>query len=157
MTKEVLISISGLHMGMDDVENKVESEDDEAIEVLSAGNYYFKNGKHYLFFEEVIEGFREVTKTQIKWQEDQILEVRKTGLSNMNMIFEKNKKHHCFYQTPFGQLNLGICTTDIRVEETEENIDICAEYVMDVNYEPFAECAIKINVKPRESKAFKII
>lgn len=153
MTKEVLISISGLHMGV----NEAESEENEPVEVLSAGNYYFKNGKHYLFFEEMVEGFREVTKTQIKWQGNEILEVRKSGLSNMNMILEKNKKNHCFYNTPYGQLNLGIYTTDIVVAETEDNIDICAEYAMDVNYEPFAECTIKINVKPRDSKQFKIL
>lgn len=153
MTKEVLISISGLHMGV----NEMESEESEPIEVLSPGNYYCKNGKHYLFFEEAVEGFREVIKSQIRWQGSEILEVSKKGLTNMNMIFEKNKKNHCFYQTPYGQLNLGIYTTDIMVDETEDNIDICAEYAMDVNHEPIAECTIRINVKPRESKAFTIL
>ena len=74
----------------------------------------------------------------------------------MQMIFEKGKKTKCFYKTPFGQLNLGIFTSEIRVDETEENINIRAEYTLDVDDEPVAECIIRINVKPRDAKDFVI-
>lgn len=153
MTKEVLINISGLHMGATQ-EDDIEQE--SPIEVLVPGNYYFKDGKHYLFFEERIEGFQEVTKSQIKWQGNDYLEVTKKGLTNMNMVYEKNKKTQCFYNTPYGQLNLGIFTSDIVVNETEEDIDIRVEYAMDANHQLLAECTICINVKPRESKKFSI-
>ena len=49
MTKDVLVSISGLQMAVNDVE----SNDDEPIEILIAGTYFFKDGTHYIFFEEV--------------------------------------------------------------------------------------------------------
>lgn len=152
MTKEVLISISGIQMAANDME----SNDDEPIETLSVGNYYFKDGTHYMFFEEVAEGVPGVTKTQIRLREEESLEVIKKGLSNVHMIFEKNKHNRCYYDTPFGQLNLGIFTTDIFVEEAEENINIRAEYALDVNHEPLSECTIRINVKPRDSKEFSI-
>ena len=73
MTKEVLVSVSGLQMAVNDME----SNDDEPIEVLSAGTYYFKNGKHYVFFEEVAEGMQGVTKTQIRLKGAETLEVIK--------------------------------------------------------------------------------
>lgn len=152
MTKEVLVSISGLQMAANDME----SNDDEPIEVLSVGTYYYKNGKHYVFFEEVAEGMQGVTKTQIKWKDAELLEVSKKGLSNVHMIFEKNKKNRCFYDTPFGQLNLGIFTTDIYVDEKEENIRIRAEYSLDVNCEPLSECTIRISICPRDSKNFSL-
>ena len=72
------------------------------------------------------------------------------------MVFEKNKNNRCIYQTPFGQFNLGIFTKEIWVEESEDNLNIRAEYVMDVDYEPLAECVIRINVRSKESKAFSI-
>ena len=124
MTKEVLVSISGLQMAANDME----SNEDEPIEILSAGTYYFKNGKHYVFFEEVAEGIPGVTKTQIRLIGKETLEVMKKGISNMHMVFEKNKNSRCFYKTPFGELNLGICTSQIWVDETEDNINIRAEY-----------------------------
>lgn len=152
MTKDVLVSISGLQMGV----NEMENYDDEPIEVVNAGTYFFKDGKHYIFFEEVAEGIPGVTKTQIRINGKDSLEVRKKGISNVNMVFEKDKNNRCYYQTPFGQLNLGIFTRKIVVEELEDNMNIRAEYAMDVNYEPLAECTIKINVKPRDSKEFSI-
>ena len=83
MTKDVLVSISGLHMAAE----TMESNEDEPIEVLSAGTYYFKNWKHYVFFEEVAEGIQGVIKTQIKWKDTESLEVTKKGLANVHMIF----------------------------------------------------------------------
>lgn len=152
MTKDILVSISGLQMAVGDMEGN----DDEPIEVLSAGSYYFKNGKNYVLFEEAVEGMQGVIKTQIKWKGTEILEVTKKGLSNVHMVFEKNKNNRCYYDTPFGQLNMGIFTTDIYVDEKDDNINIRAEYALDVDYEPIAECVIRINICPRDSKSFSV-
>ena len=152
MTKDVLVSISGLQMAV----NETESNDDEPIEVVSAGTYYFKDGKHYIFFEEVAEGIPGVTKTQIRLTGKETLEVMKKGISNMHMVFEKGNTNRCFYKTPFGELNLGICTNKIVVDECEDNINIRAEYALDVNFDPLADCTIRINIKPRGSKEFSI-
>ena len=152
MTKDVLVSVAGLQADVNGMENC----DEEPIEVLSAGTYYFKDGKHFIFFEEVVEGVPGVTKTQIRLSGSDSLEVRKKGIANVNMVFEKNKNNRCFYQTPFGQINLGIFTKDIWVEESEDNIDIRADYDMDVDYEPLAKCSIRINVKSKDSKDFSI-
>ena len=152
MTKDVFVRIVGLQTAVDETEES----GNEPIEVVHTGTYYFKNGKHYIFFEEATEGIKGVTKTQIRWQNEGILEVIKKGISNSHMIFEKNKNNRCHYQTPFGQLNLGICTSKLVVDETEDNINIRAEYAMDVNCEPLADCTIRINIKPRESEEFSI-
>ncbi len=151
MTKDVLIKISGLQISANEVENE-----DEPIETISAGNYFFKNGKHYLLFEEVSEGISAVTKTQIKVRGEESLEVLKRGITNTHMIFDTKKKNRSYYETPYGQLNLGIFTKKIKIEEEENNINIKVEYVLDVNYEPLAECTIRINVKPRGAKNFLI-
>ena len=87
MTKDVLVGISGLQMAV----NTMENLDDEPIEIVSAGTYYFKDGKHYIFMEEVAEGIPGVTKTQIRIHGKESLEVVKKGVTNMHLIFEKNK------------------------------------------------------------------
>ena len=151
MTKDVLINISGLQVDVNEMENN-----DEPIETISTGNYFFKNGKHYLLFEEVSEGVPGVTKTQIKIKGEDSLEVLKRGVSNAHMIFDTKRKNHSYYETPYGQLNLGIFTRNIKIDEKEDNINIKVEYALDVNYEPLAECTIRINVKPKGSKEFSI-
>ena len=41
MTKEVLVTISGLQFAED-------RENEEAVEIITAGDYYKRNGKHYI-------------------------------------------------------------------------------------------------------------
>ena len=53
MTKDVLLSISGLHY---DVAGVTEEDENEPIEVITPAAYYFKNGKHYVIYDEVVEG-----------------------------------------------------------------------------------------------------
>lgn len=153
MTKEVLVSISGVQTDIEAPVNELE----EPIEVFSPGTYYLKDGKHYIFYEEAMEGMAGVIKTQIRWQNADKLEVIKKGVLNVHMIFEKHVTHDCLYQTPLGQMEMGIRTSSLKLEETEENIDIQAEYVLHVDFEPVADCMIKINVKPRGSKDFYIL
>lgn len=152
MTKDVLITISGMQADL----KEMEASNEEPIEVVSPGNYFFKNGKHYLLFEEVAEGFQGVTKTQIKLQGEECMEVMRRGISNTHMIFDVKRKNQSYYETPYGQLNLGLFTRNIMLDETEDNINIKVEYLLDVNYEALAECTIRINVKPRNSKKFSL-
>lgn len=148
MTKDVFIRIVGLQIPIGDMEDG----DNETIEVVHTGTYYNKNGKNYIFYEEATEGLSGVTKAQIRWQKDGILEVIKKGLSNSHLVFEKNERHTCDYQTPFGNLDLGILTKRMSWKEQEDIMEIFAEYNMDVNWEPVAKCMIKINIQPRSTE-----
>ena len=66
MTKDVLLSISGLQFTTRD------DEEVEPVEVITAGDYYKKNGKHYIMYDEVMEGFDGNTKNIIKLTEDSL-------------------------------------------------------------------------------------
>ena len=64
MTQDVLLTISGLHdMVFADPE---ENEENEPIEVITPASYYWKNGKHYILYDEVMEGIPGVVKNKIK-------------------------------------------------------------------------------------------
>ena len=83
MTKDVLITIEGLQLA-DDPEGDV-------IEVITPGSYYFKNNHHYVRYDEVMEGSDEVTRNTIKFDGD-IFSITKRGYTNVDMVFEKNKR-----------------------------------------------------------------
>lgn len=136
MTKEVLVSISGLQFG-DDM--------DETIELVTSGEYYEKNGKRFILYDEMLEGNEEVTKNTIKISDTQI-ELLKKGIYNVNMIFEEKKKNMTYYNTPFGNLLFGINTNHIIVEEEERKLHILIKYGLEVNYEFVSDCTININI-----------
>lgn len=147
MTKEVLVSISGLQF--------VEGTDSEPVEVITSGDYYKKNGKHYIMYDEVLEGVEGTTKNIIKLGEES-LDITKRGGTNVHMMFEKNKKNVTYYYTPYGSLLIGIDTTKIESRETEHDIHVTVKYALEVNYEHVADCTIQMNIKSKNAGDFKI-
>lgn len=147
MTKDVLVKISGLQFAGE--------EDSDSVEVITTGTYYKKNGKHYVLYEEVMEGSTEVTKNVIKIGADS-MEVTRKGPATVHMMFEKDKKNVSYYYTPFGNLLIGIDTKKIRVDESELDINVKVNYGLEINYEYVADCHITVDVKSKEAKDFKL-
>ena len=147
MTKDVLVKISGLQFA--------EDQDNGPVEIITTGNYYKKNGKHYILYDEVQEGFDGVTKSVIKVNDD-FLDVTKKGVTNVHMMFEKNRKNVTYYYTPYGSLLIGIDAKSVDVQETENDIDVKVNYELEVNYEHMADCCITMNIKSKDAGDFRI-
>ena len=147
MTKDVLISISGLQFA--------EGENSEPVEVITSGSYYKKNGKHYILYDEVAEDTAGTTKNIIKLG-DEVLDITKRGETNVHMMFEKNRKNVTYYYTPYGSLLIGIDAKSVDVQETENDIDVKVNYELEVNYEHMADCCITMNIKSKDAGDFRI-
>jgi len=135
------VSIKGLQFD--------EAGGDGAIETITPGQYYQKNGNHYLIYDEAMEGFSEMTHNKIKWNRH-CLDLTKKGVVNVHMIFEENQKNMTDYQTPFGNILIGIDTKKIDFEEKEENIRVDVNYALEINYEHLADCRITMDIKNRD-------
>ena len=157
MTKEVLVSISGKHIDiMNDPTAGYETGDDD-IEVVTPANYYCKNGKHYIIYDEVVEGMTGTIRNKIKITGTDVVEIMRSGLSSSHMIFEKNKKNLTYYRTPFGQMLVGVNTRNMKVDVGEDNIDVLVDYELDVNHEPMADCMIKMNIMSKNNGGFSVL
>ncbi len=143
MTKDVLLSISGLHYETVDA---VGADENEPIRVITPATYYYKNNKHYVIYDEVVEGMPGMIKNKVRIANDK-LEIMKSGLSNTHMIFEKDKINITQYETPYGDLLVGTHTKDMQVDVTEEKIHVHVNYALDVNSETVADCNIEMNIK----------
>ena len=54
MKKDVLVTVRGMQ--------SIESVDGlEEVEMVAKGNYYFRNGHHFICYEEMSEGFDKPT------------------------------------------------------------------------------------------------
>lgn len=149
MTKDVFLSITGLQFAAQD------EGDATAVEVITPGDYYKKNDKHYVLYDEVMEGFEGSTKNIIKVGQDS-LDITKKGVTNVHMVFEKNKKNVSYYYTPFGSILIGIDAKRVDVAETEENISVKVNYDLEVNYEFLANCNITMNIKAKGAGDFRL-
>ena len=137
MTKDVLITVRGVHT--------LDHEDND-VEMIIRGDYYQKNGKHYILYEEILEGAEERVKNVIKISPSS-MDIIKKGVTNSRMLFEKNKKNLSCYSTPVGNLVIGIQANHFYVEEQENSIKVNVDYSLDINYEHMSDCRICVDVQ----------
>lgn len=145
MTKQVLVSISGLQF--------TSQESAEPVEIVTVGEYYLRNGKHYVLYEEAVEGFRDRIWNLLKFWEGG-LEVTKKGLIRTNMVFVRGEKTISSYETPFGSMKIGFLTKEIELCETEDDIDLRVRYSLEVDSIFLADCSIRVRVKSRDAEDF---
>ncbi|MBE5872592.1 MAG: DUF1934 domain-containing protein [Lachnospiraceae bacterium] len=138
MNKEVLISVKGLQFSV--------GEHTDTVETINKGEYYKKDDKHYILFDEVLEGFDNPVRNLIKCSEGSCI-VNKKGVINVNMLFEEKKRNLTNYATPFGGVMIGIDTYRIELEESEEELNIRIDYALEANYEHLANCKLEIAVR----------
>ena len=143
MNKDVLIHVRGLQM--------METDDaQEPIEIVVPGQYYFRNGSHYLRYEEMLDDTAETTVNYIKMSPNGV-EVRKQGQVNVHMVFEEGKKNKTFYNTPYGTLQMGISATGLELKESEDGIQMKVDYALDMNEEHVADCYLTVQAQSKDS------
>lgn len=146
MEKEVLIHVKGLHM-------MNAPEGDEPIEIVVPGEYYFRNGSHYLRYEEMLEDHGDPTVNYIKIS-PKGMEVRKKGQVNTHMVFEQGKRNMAFYTTSFGTLEMGISATNLELKESDSRLDMKVNYSLDLNQEHVADCCLDIHAQGKSAAGF---
>lgn len=140
MKKDIKVSVSGIQF---------EIEPTEPVELICFGDYYNKNGKHYILYDEIDMEEGDTIKNRIKMTPNKI-EVTKSGAMNGQLIFEQGKNHLTYYDTPMGSLLMGVNTSSIRMMEEEDHIKATVRYSLEMNYEHISNCEITIDVKSKE-------
>lgn len=144
MTKEVRITVRGTQW--DDAGGS------GSTEITASGEYYFRNGSHYIFYEERAEDFGGTIKNSIKLKGD-LLELNRKGAVNSRMVFETGKSHVTDYATPYGMLRLETVTSRILCVEGEYGMQIKAEYELWADGVRVSQCRLTIRI---ETTAFRL-
>lgn len=141
MNRKVCIKISGLH-GIDNV------EDSECIEVINIGNYYKRNGKHYVRYEELAESGDTLAGNLIKITPNEVeIITRANGDRGSHMVFTNGQKNISYYSTPFGGMNMGIETYDLNVAEDKDTIKVEIHYGLEINLDYVTDCRVYITIE----------
>lgn len=117
MTRDVYVSITGIDG----------SAKEDNIETIHCGQFYRKNDKVYIKYEETVEGTGDKINTMIKVGSEEI-EITNRGAVNSHMVFLQGKRITNSYESPYGILNMGVDTEYMSVQETESTYDIELKY-----------------------------
>ena len=147
MTKDVLVSVRGAHIADGETNN---------LEVITAGSYYFKNGKHYIIYDEILEGEEGSIRNTIKANADSV-DMIKGGDARAHMIFQENRPNVSCYVTPYGQMIVGVTTDRIKINEGPDHLKIQIDYTLELNYEQTSQSHIEIDVKSKATAAALVV
>lgn len=139
MTKDVLVSIKGLQYS-----TNIEEDEDQRVETLNRAQYALRNGHDFIVYDECLDT-QTVVKNVIKFCEG-VVEVTRRGPYNVHMLFEEGKKNFTNYNTPYGEIVIGIETEKITIDRKDEEICVNICYDMEMNYEFVAKSEIEIHV-----------
>ena len=145
MTKDVWVSIKGLQFTDTDVSASSIGAGADSIETIYPGEYYYRNGRHFVVYEEISDILLEPVKNVIKLRDKEFI-ISKIGPYNAQMMFMEGKKTLSDYGTPFGNLRIGLDTTKVETHESENSLDIRIEYGLEANYHYIAACHVAVHI-----------
>ena len=146
MTRDVLVRISGL---------QAVDGDTNDVEIITTGDYFLKNGKHYVIYEEMMEGFGGNVQNTVKITPD-MMDIRKKGAIGAHMTFELNKKSETRYATPLGDFVVEISTNRIQLEEQEDILKVYVDYYLGINYQHVSDNSIIMDICSREKAELRL-
>lgn len=146
MTKEVLVSIRGLQFVDNEVGQSASDEELDQIETICPGEYYYKNGAHYVRYEEIMEDLPESIRNMIKVRGKEF-SLWKKGPVNVQLVFSEGKKTMTDYFTPFGNILVAMDTREVQVTESEDCLEIHIAYGLEANYQFIADYNITIEIR----------
>ncbi len=124
MSKPVIIKIKGLQDMRDTREEK--------MELITLGKYSKRNGSYYVSYNESEVTGMEGVVTTVKIKEDKVT-VKRFGKVNDSLVFEKNKRNICHYNTPYGAMMIGINTNRLSSNMDEDGGMVDIDYSIDIN------------------------
>ncbi|NLJ41584.1 MAG: DUF1934 domain-containing protein [Clostridiales bacterium] len=143
--KKVILTIRG---------NQVNPHgEDHKIELITEGLLYRKGSAYFIEYEESIISGMEGTKTLIT-VEDQRIYLERTGSHESQFVFEKGRKYVNYYETPFGNLEMGIFPTKIDsvLDEKEGKLDL--KYELNISGKYAGSNELKVSYQEEGPQGF---
>ena len=141
MTKDVLVTVKG-----------IQTAGEPPVELVTPGEYYSKDGIHYLFYNESGDDAKSTTRNRIRFGDGQV-DVRKEGAVSVNLLFVKDKRTVSNYSTPIGTLATAVTTTQLSMQESENDITLFVRYSLCIGGNDMEDCEVNIQISPRELRA----
>ncbi len=121
-------------------------EESHDLELVTEAQYAYKNGNHYLIYDETTLSGIDAAKTSLKIESDKVT-IRRYGNQESLLCFEVGKRFITQYPTPHGQLKLELTTQSLAIdihEGPKGSISIRYTMMMQSSIESRNEIAIEI-------------
>ena len=136
--KQVLIKMTSIQVAEDD-KNETELTTEGSFERL--GNTW------KISYEDSSATGVEGSVTTIEVDGSKMVSIERTGTSASNLMIEKGKKHYCLYDTPYGDMTVGIFTHQIQNHLNDAGGTLHFKYTVDINSAFMSDNEIYLDVQ----------
>lgn len=128
------------------VKSSVSVDDDELIEVVTPGEFSILKDSFKVEYDETKLSGMEGTKTTMIIK-DKRFELIRSGSTETNMEFERNKQSISLYKTPYGAMGVTIDTKklDINVDENGGKVEIV--YTLDIEGQQMVRTNLSVDIR----------
>ena len=141
MTDNVIISIKGKQL-------YAESSPDE-MELVTSGTLHWddQGGCTVTYQESELTGL-EGTTTRLHIHGRRVTLLRE-GSINSQMVFEEGRRHLSMYETPYGELSIGVSTKRMRSTLDEAGGDLEIDYAIEIDNLVAGQNLFRMNVRKK--------
>ena len=125
-----------------------EQDSDEAVELVTDGQYCFKNGRGKLTYKESALTGMEGTVTSFLISPGEVI-LSREGTLTSRMVFREGTKNTFLYDTPYGSTTMGLDTHRISSSLGEGGGELEIDYIVDFDHTVVGRNRFKINVRER--------
>ncbi len=138
--KNAIIHITDTH---------IQNGEKARCELTSAGLFGIENGVYCIRYEES-DNELSGCETALRIEAPNRISMLRSGKYNTEMVFEMDRRHSCFYRTPFGEMMMGIYSKKVFSELDENGGKVSFAYNIDFNNDLVSENELEITVEVRE-------
>lgn len=139
MEEDVRITIKGYHT--------IDGAEQEPVVTSARGRYAFRNGRHFVRYEEKLPDNEGVSKAMVRFSDDGLF-VKKTGAYESQMEFREGKRLPVHYRTPAGDVAFEVEADAVEYEERDGQLEIRVQYGLHAGGSRIQDSRVEISVRP---------
>ncbi len=134
--KDVIIKIIDRH---------IQDGDEYTSELTTEGKFEYTDNICKIVYRETVEELMDCETTLLIEGTGKIILIR-SGRYTAEITIERDRRHNCFYSTPYGELLMGVYCKKIECELSEKGGMLDFAYLIDFNNVPTSENELNITV-----------
>lgn len=120
-----------------------------SAELTTSGSFEVTEKGCTVIYKETDEEMMDCI-THLDVEGSERVSMTRSGKYNTAMVIEKDRRHTCYYSTPYGELIMGIYGKMISNNITVNGGTLKFTYTIDFNNSPASENELQITVKTQE-------
>lgn len=133
------------------IDRHVQDGEEYVCELTTSGEFELTDNGCVVNYTETDEELQNCL-TSLNVEGSRKISMTRTGKYNTEMIIEKDRRHTCYYTTPYGELIMGIYAQSVFCDVGENGGTLKFSYTIDFNNAPASENELTVAVTPKEEQ-----